>query len=138
MNPYAYQLFESEKFALSDNKKTIELVDYSITELGFSNKVTTEQMKERINTLGLSFCPLEVAPYLRISLIHQEEKQEITKYEAPPGSLTVLSEPLFPENPQFPKGFYLRKIEGELWLRGYIADDSHKWNLEDRFVLMKR
>ena len=36
-----------------------------------------------------------------------------------------------------PRGFYLRNINGTLWLRGYWSDDEHVWAPGDLFVFMR-
>jgi hypothetical protein len=38
------------------------------------------------------------------------------------------------EDHDVPKGFYLRRIEGALWLRGYRSGPEHVWSPEDRIV----
>ena len=46
------------------------------------------------------------------------------KNEAPTGSVTIASH-LISDEESFPKGFYVRKVDGVLWLRGYVADNLH-------------
>ncbi len=54
--------------------------------------------------------------------------------KAPSGSLTVAA-PLFKVSEDYPKGFYLRVIAGQSWLRGYRCNSSeHIWDPDDRFV----
>jgi hypothetical protein len=38
------------------------------------------------------------------------------------------------QDESIPKGFYLRRIEGILWLRGYRSGPEHLYSPEDRFV----
>ena len=85
---------------------------------------------------GLAVCPLELGPHLRLALLDQEEGalgRAQTEHRAPPGSLTVVSHPLSDDD-ETPKGFYLRRIEGELWLRGYRSWAGHIWQPEDVLV----
>jgi len=35
---------------------------------------------------------------------------------------------------EYPKGFYLRVIDGRPWLRGYRCDDEYVWGAGDRLV----
>jgi hypothetical protein len=44
-----------------------------------------------------------------------------------------MSPMLSPED-EFPKGFYLRRIKGELWLRGYRAGAEHVWSSGDHLL----
>ena len=41
------------------------------------------------------------------------------------------------EGYETPRGFYLRRIDGVLWLRGYRADAAHLWSPEDVFVFVR-
>ncbi|MCY1241037.1 hypothetical protein D9M72_539170 [compost metagenome] len=52
---------------------------------------------------------------------------------APDGALTVASEALSRDD-DYPKGFYLRVVDGQAWLRGYRCDDEHTWSPDDRFI----
>lgn len=100
LNEYANQLFSNDLFIYSNEKKQISVVISSIDDLGFSQGATMPQIQEVLKNYSLSECPLEVAPYLRLELKDQEEVKEQTIN-------------------QNPKGFYLRKIDGKLCLRGY-------------------
>lgn len=66
----------------------------------------------------------------------EDVEKEARQNQAPSGSVTVASEAISEDN-TFPKGFYLRHMNGELWLRGYCADDLHSWNADDRFIFVK-
>ena len=57
-------------------------------------------------------------------------------HRAPDGAVTVLSE-FIEEDDDFPKGLYLRNVDGALWLRGYICDKTHNWSLADVFAFEK-
>ncbi len=59
--------------------------------------------------------------------MHQDRPQE------PP---RIISEPL-DDNPETPKGFYLRRIDGILWLRGYRAETTSVWNSEDHLLFSR-
>ena len=53
-----------------------------------------------------------------------------------PERVTVASAPLC-DDEEVPKGFYLRRIEGVLWLRGYQSWSGHVWSGEDTFVFVR-
>jgi hypothetical protein len=44
----------------------------------------------------------------------------------PAGALHVASEPVS-EDVEYPKGFYLRVVDGQAWLRGYRCDNTYVW-----------
>ena len=94
---------------------------------------------QRSAELGLSLCPLELAPHLRLQYLDQPEGYSghpPSQHRAPPGSITVASAQLS-EDDDLPKGFYLRRIEGVLWLRGYRCGAEHIWSPEDHFVFCR-
>ncbi len=37
----------------------------------------------------------------------------------------------------YPKGFYLRVVDGRAWLRGYRCDDEYDFDPADRFVFRR-
>lgn len=116
-----------------------EPVVVTVAELGLSDGGTFDAIVARAAERGLQLCPLELAPHLRLALLDQPEGaigRPVTEHRAPPGSLTVASAPLC-DDEAVPKGFYLRRIEGVLWLRGYQSWSGHVWNSDDVFVFVK-
>jgi hypothetical protein len=135
MNKYAERLLSDGKFTTSETKYRLNMVQLTVKDLGYSNGATLPQIYERAIELGLELCPLELGPFLRLAYLDQPEGDtgHNSKHQAPSGSITVASE-IVSEDDEFPKGFYLRKINGELWLRGYIADQLHIWKPSDHFI----
>jgi len=140
LNEYGERLFADEKFTISDTKYRIETVEVTVSDLGFLEGATTPEIFNRASELGLELCPIELGPYLRLEYHDQPEgnlRNSDLQHQAPSGSITIASEALT-EDDDFPKGFYLRQINGELWLRGYRADDLHVWNPGDHFIFVKQ
>lgn len=133
LNEFAEIIFSSELFKVSNKSKKITLIITTIKNLGFPEVATIQQIKRSLKSHGLSECPLEIAPYLRLNLKNQKEIKKDTKNETPPGSLTIFSKPIIKDD-NFPKGFYLRKINGELWLRGYRCSLDYIWKRNDTLV----
>ncbi|QVI38782.1 hypothetical protein KGS74_06185 [Lacticaseibacillus casei] len=94
-------------------------------------------MFQKAESIGWQLCPLELAVYLRLQWQGQEKSTNnfLHKHEAPQGAVTVAS-PVIDPDPNHPKGFYLRNIDGQLWLRGYICDDKYVFYPEDRFAFI--
>ena len=83
---------------------------------------------------GLGECPLELGPHLRLQFSDQPEAPDLpTAHRAPPGSLTVASRPL-DDGDESPQGFYLRRVGGVSWLRGYRSWAGHVWSPGDVLV----
>lgn len=117
MNAYAELLFDAPEFTVSDERHPIELTMVSLDELGLGSGASLPGIFDRAQTLGYRLCPLEAAPHLRLQLLDQ-----------PPGPyLTVASPRLRPDDMDFPAGFYLRRLDDGLWLRGYRTDDDWIW-----------
>lgn len=139
INEYGKTLLGSEEFITSHTKKRLVTVELAVKHLGFREGAATLPLFQRADDLGLRLCPLELGPYLGMQYWHQFEVNAAAASkgnQAPPGAVTIASQPIS-EDDYFPKGFYLRRIKDELWLRGYAADDLHVWNPDDRFIFGK-
>jgi hypothetical protein len=139
LNESAETLFASELFTTEAAACTLTTVELTAADLGFPNGATTAEIFARAEEDGLSLCPMELAAHLRLQFLDQPEGfwgQPLTEHQAPSGSITVLSVILSPED-EFPKGFYLRRIKGELWLRGYRAGPEHVWEAGDHLLFRR-
>lgn len=136
LNEAAQALFASELFNVLETTQSLTTVELSVGQLGFSQGATQPQLFERALSLGWQLAPVELGPHLRLQYLDQPEGfwgHPETKHQAPPGSIQIASAPLS-EDDQFPKGFYLRRIKGVLWLRGFWSDLQHVYQSTDRFV----
>jgi hypothetical protein len=114
----------------------LEIALANVEQLGLDTGATFGQIVERAAAGGLSLCPLELGPHLRLQFIDQAEGsmgQPASQHCAPAGAVTIASAPLCDDD-ETPKGFYLRRIEGALWLRGYRSWPGHVWGPADVFV----
>ena len=134
MNESAESLFASEHFTISGTRYAVTTVELTVRDLGFPQGVTIADA--RAEALGLGLCPLALGPHLRLQYLDQPEGywgQPVRQHQAPSGSITIASETLT-EDDNVPKGFYLRRIKGELWLRGYRSGPEHVWEPDDHFI----
>ncbi len=123
INALGEKLLASIDFTSIENAYRIDTVELTVHDLGLGNGGTTSELLERARSVGLVVCPLEVGPYLRLDYLTQPEGFWIIIASKPP-----------PDHADAPNGFYLRRIDGELWLRGYMADSKHVWDPDDHFV----
>ncbi len=140
LNQSAGRLLSSELFTVSAGEKRLLTVEITVGELGFAHGATLAEIFEKAGMMGLDLCPAELGPYMRLQYPDQPEGflgKPVTQNRAPYGSLTIAS-PILSEEDDFPKGFYLRKMAGVLWLRGYRASMDFVWNPEDSFVFLKK
>ena len=136
LNESAHTLFASDRFTTAQTRRSLTTVELTVRDLGCPQGATTAEIYARAAALGLGLCPLELGPHLRLQYLDQPEGywgQPLRQHQAPSGSITIASEPLTPDD-DFPKGFYLRRIKGELWLRGYRAGPDHVWEADDHLL----
>lgn len=139
LNPAALELLADRRFSTLATPRCLEVLELAVEDLGLPRGGTMPAIRQAALSSGLAPCPLEVGPHLRLQLLGQEEGQigfPRTRHCAPPGSITVVSIPIATDD-QTPKGFYLRRIDGSLWLRGYRSDDQHVWAGTDRLAFCR-
>ena len=139
LNPLAEQLFADPRFGTSPEARVVEIAAVAVADLGFDGGATFAQLVGAAAERGLSPCPLELGAHLRLQFTGQAEPvHEPTpqRGRAPPGSLTVASVAP-PDEAEVPWGFYLRRAEGALWLRGYTCWSGHVWAPGDVLVFLR-
>ena len=116
----------------------VEIVESTVGDLGFTDGATLFQIFAAAKERGLRLCPPFTGPYLRLSLPNQETAPDsvMSNGRAPSGSITVASEALWQDD-EYPKGFYVRVVDGVPWLRGYCCSDQHVWSAEDRLAFRR-
>jgi hypothetical protein len=140
LNEYGQSLFADERFVTSEASYAVECVQTSVFDLGCPHGATIAQIHGRAAKRCLALCPLELGPHLRLQFLDQPEGDlghPPSQHRAPPGALTIASKRLS-EDDETPQGFYLRRICGVLWLRGYRSGPEHIYSPEDRFVFCRQ
>ena len=138
LNDAARALFADPRFVMAEEATLLQCVETDLRELGLRDGGTFARALEAAAYAGLSVAPLELGPQLRLILVDQAEGLvgfPSTQHRAPPGSITIASAPL-DEEEETPKGFYLRRMDGKVWLRGYRSWPGHVWDAEDHFVFV--
>lgn len=136
MNESGARLFTSDPFKTAVTRYTVTTVELTVRDLGFPQGAAIAEIYARAKALGLALCPIELGPHLRLQYRDQPEGawgKPVRQHQAPYGSITIASEQLT-EADDFPRGFYLRRIEGVLWLRGYRSGPEHVWEADDHFI----
>ena len=140
INPLGEKLLKSKLIQVSNEKKNIQLTELSLHELGFENGANLLEIIKASQKIGLKVCPVEVAPFLRLNYQQTDTQGMVSmekQFKTPEGAVTVVSE-IIKDQVSFPKWFYLRKIDGELWLRGYVCDYEHIFESHERFILERQ
>jgi hypothetical protein len=115
--------------------RSVVVTERTVAELGLPTGATLSQIFQAAQQQGLSLCPVDTGPYLRMALNEQVASRDsvMSSGRAPDGGLTVAAEAASKDD-EYPKGFYLRVVDGQSWLRGYRCDDKHTWSPDDRFI----
>lgn len=137
LNDLAHVLFADPRFTSLPAQSRVETVELTVADLGLPRGGTYAAILQQAFARGLAACPLELGPHLRLQYLDQPESPPAVRAprnRAPPGSLTVVSQAVAADE-DAPQGFYLRRISGSLWLRGYRSCPGHLWSPEDRLLL---
>ena len=134
LNAHAKTLLEEAVFD-KQTMRAVVVTERSVAGLGLPEGATLPEILEVAQEQGLLLCPADTGPYMRLALMEQATSPDsvMSSGSAPTGALTVAAEPLSEDN-DYPKGFYLRVVNGRPWLRGYRCDNEHTWSPGDRFV----
>ena len=118
-------------------RQSLRIVERTVEELGFEHGAVQSRVFSAARNKGLSLCPLVTGPYLRMAMMGQSDAPDsvLSAGRAPTGAIHVASEPLS-EDVEYPKGFYLRVVDGQAWLRGYRCDDRYVWTPDHRLAFL--
>jgi len=138
MNDYA-RIYISHPRFFSRQTEKISIVIASLRETGLESGATLDEIFRHIQTIGLKPCSPETGAFLRLQWKEQPQSQNSVlsgTHSAPDSAVTVLSE-LLEEDDAFPKGLYLRNVDGSLWLRGYICDLTYRFPEDALFAFQE-
>lgn len=135
LNEFAVILLESPHCGITPIKHSLTIEEVTVESLGLPQGGTLSEISEGARRKGLGACSLEAAFYIRLTYPDPEEIKVSVKTpnQNPPGALVIYTEAL-EQDDTFPRGLYLRKIEGKSWLRGYRCSEDYLWAPSDRFL----
>ena len=135
LNEHARTLLAHHCFEVRE-PEGLEVLQRSLTELGLTGGGTLPEIFAAVRAEGLAPLPADTGPYLRLALLDQEPAPEsvLSAGRVPTGAVNVLSPPLSADH-EYPKGFYLRVVDGVTWLRGYRCDDAYLWPADSVIAL---
>lgn len=117
--------------------RDLRFVKRTVEQLGLPDGDVQTEVFAAAGRQGLALAPLVAGPYLRLALRDQGDAPDsvLSAGRAPTGAIHVASEPVS-EDVDHPKGFYLRVVDGQTWLRGYRCDDTYLWGPEQRLAFV--
>ena len=108
-------------------------------ELGLVNGASLDELLLLLHLQATQFipCPPDTGFFLRLAWTDQPRSQNSIltgTHSSPNLAVTVLSE-MLERDDTFPKGLYLRNVDGKLWLRGYVCDSAYRFPGDALFAL---
>lgn len=128
LNHYAKEFFAHPCFSIGPSGETTVTIA-SLQEIGLENGATISDIFTHISKTGLKACTVSTGLFLRLAWTDQPQSRNSIlsgTHSIPDQAVTVLSE-IIDQDDTFPKGLYLRNVDGDLWLRGYICDDTYRF-----------
>ncbi len=133
LNAHAQQLLDRADLQ-SGPARDLQLRIRTVAQLELKQAPTLPAIFAAATAQGLALCPVITGAYLRLAYLQQPAvAAPLHAGRAPLGALTVASVPLSADA-AYPKGFYLRMIDDQPWLRAYRCDDTYQWHDDDAFV----
>ena len=137
VNRYA-EIFMSHPSFSTERTEAVTVVAASLAQIGLPAGATLDELFRYLPGTGLNPCPPWTGLFLRLAWRDQAESVNSVltgTHTAPDRAVTVLSEPL-EDDDAFPKGLYLRRVDGKLWLRGYICDGTYRFPPDALFAVV--
>ena len=138
INRYA-EVFLAHPAFSTENTREMTIAIASLREIGLENGGTLNEIFRQIEKSGFKPCPINTGLFLRLAWKNQPQSQNSVlsgTHGSPDQAVVVLSEPIETED-AFPKGLYLRNVDGRLWLRGYVCDSAYRFSGDDLFAFEK-
>ncbi len=127
-NRYAEQYISHPCFSAGGPQEMTAVIT-SLEEIGLESGASLDELLRYIKGTQFNPCPPDTGFFLRLAWTNQPQSRNSVlsgTHGAPNQAVTVLSEPLERDD-TFPKGLYLRKVDANLWLRGYVCDFAYRF-----------
>jgi len=123
---WATDLLESPDFKVVGERQDADLVEVSVSALGFNGYTKYVDICARANEIGLELCPAEVGPQLRL----QYKDQPLNEW-------LVVAMNAVNGSGAYPDVFSLGRNVGGLWLGTNDGRPADEWDPELRFVFLR-
>ena len=124
---YASSMMRNRDFTTLQNPETIDTVRLKVSDLGFTDYPTTDELFKRAQFFGLELCPAETGPHLRL----KDANQPLNEW------YYIAMKPI-PDSDGDPDVFKLGHIEAGLWLDDDWTNPDRRWFLGDGLVFRLR
>ncbi|HEY4486843.1 MAG TPA: hypothetical protein VJB70_03895, partial [Candidatus Paceibacterota bacterium] len=127
ISDYAKSMLNNREFVPGKNPEEATLIRLTVADLGFKSSVTTDQIYERAQILGLELCPVDTGPNYRLKYRNQPLNEWI-----------YIGMKQIADSGGGPNVFRLERHGDGLWLDGHWARPDDGWNPGDEFVFRLR
>jgi hypothetical protein len=124
---YSYAQDMLNKLEPLKQKEKIDLVSFSVEQLGFPNGATLQQIYDKAKELGLELCPPQVGPELRLNYKDQSN-----------GEWLRIAMDSISDRDGDPRIFLVGCSDDALWLRSSNGRLDNEWNGSLQFVFRSR
>lgn len=139
INHYAEKYISHPRFSAGEPEEMTAAI-ISPEKLGLKGGASLDELLRHIEGTQFCPCPPDTGFFLRLAWMDQPQSRNSVlsgTHGSPDRAVTVLSEMLERED-TFPRGLYLRKVDGSLWLRGYVCDSAYRFPGSALFALGMR
>jgi cytolysin (calcineurin-like family phosphatase) len=127
VSDWAADMMAKPAFKVAMEKTSVNLVNVSVGQLGFTKATLLRDIYARAIELGLSLCPAEVGPQLRLQYADQ-----------PSGEWLRVAMKAITASDGRPSIFFVAAHGGgERWLSAGWGSSGDTWAPDDRFVFGK-
>ena len=127
VSDYAADIMAKSELTLSAEESTLDLVNVSAADFNFTGRTPLRYIFARAFDFGLSLCPAEVGPQLRLQYLDQPNDEW----------LSIAMEPIA-DSDNGRDIFLVTHEDDGRWLRTDSGDPINLWNPEDRFLFVLR
>jgi hypothetical protein len=123
ISPDAQSMLHSKDFTTKERKEQNILIRLSVTDLGFPQGATTDEIFNKAQELGMELCPPETGPQWRL----QYQDQPMNEW-------VRIGMKQITDSGGYLNVFHLARDSGGLWLSDAWAEPAGRWGLSDTFV----
>ncbi len=122
-----YALSMLKKIKALPQSEQVDLVQFTVEQLGFSSGATLEEIYMKAKEFNLDLCPPQVGPELRLAYIDQPNGEY----------LRIAMEPIL-DSSGGPRLFDVNRYGSGPWLDSYDGSSGLRWHAAYRFVFRIR
>jgi len=131
IDDHTKSMMNQPEFDIVKKPEKISLIRLKVSDLGFTNNATIDEISKEVEKLGLELCPPEVGPYLRLKY------EEVFKREQPKDeNLKIGMKPICAGSIDSTPSLFrvCRASGGESSLSACWARPQHRWDPRIEFI----